>query len=791
MKKVGIVSCYFKDNYGSMLQAYATKKFLDQNGIPNETIRIDNNVDFRNGKRKYYLLQLFNFNFIKSKFGMIRLKFDKFFNKELSANINIRAKKFQEFRQEINLSRNCTDYNGLTQLADEKYSDIIVGSDQLWLPVNVIADYYTLNWAPQDINKISYATSFGVSSIQKKYYSQYEYFLKRINHLSVREDNGVKLIKEIANIDATLVCDPTILLTQEEWEEISIKNRIVKEKYILCYFLGNNIEHRKFAEKLKAKTGYKIVSLNHADEYVKYSDVFADIIPYNIGPKEWINLVKYAEYICTDSFHGTVFSLLFNKIFFNFRRYSIKNVNSTNSRLDSLLKKVGVNNERILSGTEDIDEVLQYKIDYSQVNKSIDDFRDESKKWLLKSIVWKSEETKFIKIDDKELCSGCTACKNACPKNAIKMLPDNEGFLYPVVDDKLCIECGICKSICPILNKRETKECKQSGYIFQHNNEIIRKQSTSGGAFTAIANYIIKNNGIVFGAGFDKEFKVCHQSAVTQEELKKFRNSKYVQSNPKNTFKEVKENLEKGILTLYSGTACQIEGLKSYLGKDYDNLITVDVICRAVPSPLFWEKYFCYRKQNKNIKRAYFREKIYGYKYSNLSFYDENNNDIYHNGIDTDPYLRAFFSNIACRPSCYNCSFKGQYHKADFTIWDCFEVNKFDETFDDDRGTTRILINTEKANELFSKIKSKHHVKQVDVDKLISNFYQMFNSIKYNSKRSIFFEDLNNKNIDVVLKTYFPNTLKCKIEKTLRIFLIKLGLYHMLINFGRKLRKRD
>jgi len=220
------------------------------------------------------------------------------------------------------------------------------------------------------------------------------------------------------------------------------------------------------------------------------------------------------------------------------------------------------------------------------------------------------------------------------------------------------------------------------------------------------------------------------------------------------------------------------------------NLITVDVICRAVPSPLLWEKYIEHKIQNKDIEKIYFREKYYGHKYSNLTIYD-NSKNIYHNGVDTDPYLRAFFSNIASRPSCYHCQFKEQLHKADITIWDCFEVDKYDESFDDDKGTTRVLINSTKGNELFNSIKDKHKVKEIEVNKIISNFHQMFYSIKYNPRREEFFKDLNNQSIDEVMKKYFPNNIKCKIEKYGRIVLIKIGLYKPLIKFGRKIRKRD
>lgn len=788
-KKVGIVSCYFKNNYGSMLQAYATKKVLDNNNIDNETINIDYNTDFSKGKKKYYLTQIFNFNFIKSKLGMVKMKFDVKLNKKLKKNVSIRNKKYKEFRREFNLSRSNTTYEDLTKQAKERYSDVIVGSDQLWLPVNVVADYYTLNWVPDNINKISFATSFGVSNIPSKYYEKYKTFLKRINHLSVREDTGVKLIKDIAKIDAKLVCDPTILLSKEEWDEVAIKERKIKDKYILCYFLGNNIEHRKFAERLKEKTGYKIVSLNHADEYVKYSDKFCDIDPYDIGPKEWINLVKNAEYVCTDSFHGTVFSLIYNKLFFNFRRYKSSAKASTNSRLDSLLKIVKVSNERILTGEEDIEEVLKYKIDFQTVNKELNNFREESKKWLLDSIVWKEDKTKHINITSKEDCCGCTACKNICPKDAIEMKQDEEGFLYPHINKDKCIDCGMCKKVCPVLNKHKNKKIEQKGYIFQYKDKNIRKESTSGGFFTAIAEYIIENKGSVYGVGLDEQFVAQHERVTTKEGLWKFRNSKYVQSNPNNTFKQVKEDLNNERLVLYSGTACQIEGLKKYLQKEYDNLITLDVICRSVPSPLLWKKYIDEKNKDNNIDKVYFREKKYGYKYSNLCMHSKDK-IIYHNGIDTDPYLRAFFSNICCRPSCYNCRFKEQYHKADFTIWDCFEVDVYDESFDDDLGTTRVLINSKKADGIFDDIKKLHKTKEIEVERLVNSFHQMFNSIKYNSKKEEFFNEINSKKTKEVLRKYFPNKLKNRIEKNARVGLIKMRIYKPLLKIGKKIRKR-
>lgn len=384
MKKTALVSCYFKNNYGSLLQAYATQKILDDMGIENETINIDNNIDFKKGKRKYYLGQVTNFTFIKSKLGMIKLKLDKKLNKNLGKNISIRDKKFKEFRSYFKLTNSIDTYADLTKACDN-YENVVVGSDQLWLPVNIVADYYTLNWVPDNVNKVAFSTSFGVSTVPEKYKEQYKSFLNRIDNLSIREEAGRKLIKDLTGKDVQVVCDPTLLFNKEEWMSIQKEEPIVDGKYILCYFLGNSIEYRKFAERLKEKTGYKIVSLNHLDEYVKYSDVFADETPYDVGPCEFLNLIRNAEYICTDSFHGTVFSLINNKNFYVFRRYNKKSKVSTNSRLDSLLGIVELK-ERLLEGTEKIDDVIGMTIDYNKVNSKLESFRNESKEFLKKAL---------------------------------------------------------------------------------------------------------------------------------------------------------------------------------------------------------------------------------------------------------------------------------------------------------------------------------------------------------------------------------------------------------------------
>ncbi len=338
------------------------------------------NQEISKGKKKYYMSQLFNFSFIKAKMGMVKLKlYCKFANGQLGQNIKMRDQKFEEFEKNFHLSK---AYEKMADVcAEGNYTDVLVGSDQLWLPVNIVADYYTLNFVPQNVNKISFATSFGVSQVPEKYKMQYQTFLKRIEHLSVREDAGVKLVKELTERDAKLVCDPTLLFDKEEWMVIQPKERLIQDKYIFCYFLGKTVEYRKFAERLKEKTGYKIVSLNHLDEYVKYSDKFADEAPFDIGPSEFLNLIRNAEFVCTDSFHGTVFSLINHKKFFVFRRYKKHSKVSTNSRLNSLLKIVDLI-DRMLEGEESVEDLVEKEIDYEVVDQKLEEFREESKEFL-------------------------------------------------------------------------------------------------------------------------------------------------------------------------------------------------------------------------------------------------------------------------------------------------------------------------------------------------------------------------------------------------------------------------
>lgn len=384
MKKVGIVSCYFKHNYGSMLQAYATQMMLDKLEIRNETINISGfNHEIKKRKIKFFIKATFKSDILLAKVGMAKTVLrKKLIKDDFRRNSKIRSEKFEHFSiQYFRLSSKCNTLELLSDLCKNEYSTVLVGSDQLWLPLNIEADYYTLNFVPDDVNSVAYATSFGVATLPKDSEKKAKKFLTKIKHIGVREESGKVLIKNLIGRDVGVVCDPTLLFTGNEWMEIQEKEPNVKGEYVLCYFLGNNSAHRKFAYRLKERIGIKIVALVHLDEYVKLDEEYADITPYDVGPSEFLNLIRNAKYVCTDSFHCSVFSILYKKDFFTFKRYADNTKQATNSRLDTLFKSLGISN-RLLQGDENIEECLSRKINYEIVHDKLEIIKRESLEYV-------------------------------------------------------------------------------------------------------------------------------------------------------------------------------------------------------------------------------------------------------------------------------------------------------------------------------------------------------------------------------------------------------------------------
>ncbi|MDD3416129.1 MAG: polysaccharide pyruvyl transferase family protein [Lachnospiraceae bacterium] len=388
MKKIAIVSCYFQHNYGSMLQAYATQMVLDKLGYDNETIDISGfNQEIKKAKIKYFIKASLTSSILASKMGMVKnILLKRVLKNEYSSLSDVRSRKFETFKNKyFRLSKKYHSKNQLSKECELRYSAVVVGSDQLWLPGNIAADYYTLNFVPKSVNTVAYATSFGQSSLPRDSAKKAATFLRRIRHIGIREESGQKLIKQLTNRNVPVVCDPTMLFTGEDWMSIQQETPIIEEPYIFCYFLGNNPPHREFAKRLKKETGYKIVALTHLDEYVKCDEDYADEKPYNVDPADFLNLIHNASYICTDSFHCTVFSILYRRDFFTFHRYAGNTKQSTNSRIDSLFHMLEIG-ERIMQGEEDVRDSLKTHLDFDCILNKLAHVREESYRYLVMAL---------------------------------------------------------------------------------------------------------------------------------------------------------------------------------------------------------------------------------------------------------------------------------------------------------------------------------------------------------------------------------------------------------------------
>ncbi len=349
----------------------------------------------------------------------------------------------------------------------------------------------------------------------------------------------------------------------------------------------------------------------------------------------------------------------------------------------------------------------------------------------------------MIHIIDKQACCGCAACVQRCPKQCITLVEDNEGFLYPQVDTALCIDCGLCNKVCPVVNQEKNRQPIEA-YAAKNPDEEIRRQSSSGGIFTMLAERTIDNGGVVFGAAFNKNWEVEHQYSETKEGLTAFRGSKYVQSKIGEMFKQAEMFLKQGREVLFSGTPCQIAALRLFLRKDYECLITVDFICHGVPSPGVFRTYlseekekFARKRVGKNsvssrpipslsegdglqkgteeveIESISFRDKVKGWKkfsfalvLSKVSAAGEKNTVSLSYTLREHPFLRGFLADLYLRPSCHSCPAKELKSGSDLTIGDYWGIAATMPELDDDKGISVILVNTKNGKLAFDLIRA-------------------------------------------------------------------------------------
>lgn len=353
----------------------------------------------------------------------------------------------------------------------------------------------------------------------------------------------------------------------------------------------------------------------------------------------------------------------------------------------------------------------------------------------------------MIKIEHKKDCCGCEACRQSCPRQCISMRRDTEGFLYPEVDAERCVECGKCEKVCPVIHSGDRRR-PVAAVAAQNGDAEELKASSSGGIFSLLAKKVISEGGVVFGACFDEQFNVVHRHAESEEDIAAFRGSKYVQSRIGDEFIEARRMLRDGRRVLFSGTPCQIAGLRRFLGKEHDNLLTVDVACHGVPSPRVWSDYLSEISSGRGLSGINFRNKSNGWKKFCVSMDFEDGKTPYCEFFEKNVYMLGFLRNIYLRPSCHSCPSKSGKSGSDITLADFWGVERVDRQLDDDRGVSLVLINTPKGVEAIAGIPAD--TTAVDYEVAVAGNSAIEKSVEMPSVRRSFWLDYEDKGFAAV-----------------------------------------
>ena len=690
--KTGLTTFYHIHHYGAVLQACATQQAVRSLGSECEIINYyvhQDNALFQKPSSVHAAASdvhtALHYNVLKTRYD----RFERFAAEHLSLTGH-RYESFDELRN------NCPAYDVY-----------LSGSDQIWNP-KIFPDgrfdpVYFGAFAPG--RKIAYAPSFGIPSIPDGMTEELRTYLAGFSHIAVRERQGQQIVREITGREVPVVLDPTLLLRQEQWAALAAPP-LFPDGYILCYCISKPGALSPYIERLAAETGLPVVQLCGIRQKVHPG---AHCV-MSAGPAEFLSLFRSASYVCTNSFHGTVFSVQFQKPFFTAVAPS-EMAAPERSRTYSLLSTLGLTGRIIGKGDTDDLGIL---IDYAAVERRLEEARGSSLAYLADALAGRpcegeaslktaEEASGLPKLADHSLCTGCDACRSGCPTGAIEMERDKEGFLYPRVDPARCVHCGACTAVCPVLNQRERRQLP-AVFAAWNRDELIRRDSTSGGVFSALAEDTLESGGVVFGAAMDDRQHLRHIACFQKKDLWRLRGAKYVQSDLGNTYQEVKELL-KTRPVLFSGTPCQVDGLYRFLGERPENLTTCDLVCHGVPSPGGWEDLVRLTEQEKKkaIKGVRFRNKVTGWKDSHLTL-------LYADGaVDSAPLFhtefgRAFGRALFLRPSCYQCPYTSMNRVGDFTLGDFWGLRPDELPEQQLQGVSLLMINTAHASHVFDRL---------------------------------------------------------------------------------------
>lgn len=688
--KTGLVTFYHIHHYGALLQAAATERAVESLGGKCEIV-------------DYYVNQ--NNDLFRAPSGVSAAAADAHTALHYKA-LKTRYQRFEDFsRRWLRISPHRFESLEALRAAAQPYDVILSGSDQIWNP-RIFPDGRfdpVFFGAFSQRRKIAYAPSFGIPQIPEDMEAELRGYLEDFSHLSVREEQGAAIVRQLTGRDVPVVLDPTLLLTRKDWAQMAAERGHGEKGYILCYCISPPGPLAPYIRRLAEETGLPVVQLCGIRRKVhpKARCVL------DAGPAEFLGLFRDASFVCTNSFHGTVFSVQFQKPFFT--AVSPRELAAPEtSRTFSLLSRLGLA-ERIVGKGDSAG--LSDAVGWAAAEARLQEARRSSLAYLdaaLRGVEFRAPaapaaENPPPRLADRAHCTGCTACASVCPKDAISMERDREGFSHPSVNPAKCVRCGRCTAVCPILHPQE-KRPLPAAFAAWNRDDAIRRDSTSGGVFTALAEFVLENGGVVFGAAFDDKQHLRHTACFQKEELWRFRGAKYVQSDLGETFRLVKECLA-ARQVLFSGTPCQVDGLYRCLGGRPENLTTCDLVCHGVPSPGVWEDTARHIEARKGtgLQAVRFRNKVTGWKDSHFTaVYDDGT-------VDSAPLFRteygyAFGRSLFLRPSCYRCPYASMTRPGDFTLGDFWGLRPDELPEQQEKGVGLLLVNTAHGSHIFDQL---------------------------------------------------------------------------------------
>lgn len=685
--KTGIVTFHGANNYGAVLQVYALTQWLGQNGIDAEII------DYRS--RIFDKYKLFRTQAYKKAPYLRAVDLYKYPGKrKRNRGFDLFREKYLPVSAESYVRE--SDFEGIT----DRYDCFICGSDQIWNPqlTHGIDPVYFLDFVADPKKKVAYAPSVALKKLNEFQLAQMAELMRSFAALSIREQEAIDLLQPYCEQEISKCCDPVFLPDAGCYDKICSK-KYEGKKFVFLYIVGraaafkNVIAH---AEKTAREHGLQLYYLIDGDK--TFCRIGGKNV-YGCNPCDFLSLIRNAEYVVSNSFHATAFSLLYARQFVTFLK------DGTGSRMEDLLRSVGLENRIFRSGGAFAP--YEEPIDCREIGKALQALKESSVDYL---------------------------------RHALHLLPETA----PAPDAALIrARARNREALADFVEQR--RHC----WLVRHKDAETVAESRSGGVFTALSDAVLRDGGAVYGCRMEGPGTAIHARATTAEERDRFRKSKYIQSEMRDCFRQVREDLKNGLPVLFSGTGCQVAGLYSFLqGTDTAKLYTVDIVCHGTPSPRLWNAYLDWMrgKYGGEISEVQFRNKRYGWK---AHLETVRMGDALH---ASSAYRVLFLKNAFLRPSCYECPFSSLRRKSDITIGDAWGIEKSGSPLNDNKGCSIVLVNSENGRALFERCRAELTVEEADLrDYLQDNLYQ---PSKRPADRQKYFDCLNDKGFDALAGRY-------------------------------------